>query len=66
MLNVAFRYFCVDRLSPFWASQIANEGKVRGQASQTAVELTNIVKQQLKESKSKPRTRDREEYRLTG
>ncbi len=47
MLNVAFRYFSVDRLSPFRALQIPNEGKFRRPMPQTTVELTNIVKQRL-------------------
>ena len=44
---MAFRYFSVDRLSPFRALQIPNEGKFRRPMPQTTVELTNIVKQRL-------------------
>jgi integrase len=47
MLNVAFRYLSIDRLSPFRSLSIANEGKSRRYMPTITTELTLAVKQRL-------------------
>ena len=47
MLNVAFRYLSIDRLSPFRSLSIPNEGKFRRYMPTITTELTLAVKQRL-------------------
>lgn len=47
MLNVAFRYLSIDRLSPFRSLSILNEGKVNRHMPTITTELTLAVKQRL-------------------
>ena len=47
MLNVAFRYLSIDRLSPFRSLSIPNEGKFKRYMPTITTELTLAVKQRL-------------------
>lgn len=47
MLNVAFRYLSIDRLSPFRSLSILNEGKFKRHMPIITRELTLAVKQRL-------------------
>ena len=47
MLNVAFRYLSIDRLSPFRSLKIPNEGKSKRYMPTITTELTLAVKQRL-------------------
>lgn len=47
MLNLAFRYLSIDRLSPFRSLSIPNEGKSKRHMPTITTELTLAVKQRL-------------------